>query len=125
MRKFAKISALLAAMLLSFSFFSCKNDDDDDEQEYQCEYGLVTETNYKNHILYKSSPSSARQECLLYTEDGTYEKQIVAESDLEKELGGEDGLTSSQIQFVKDNNSAILFFETGNGYILWLYTEKL
>ena len=31
MRKFAKISAVLAAMVLALAFVSCKDDDDDDD----------------------------------------------------------------------------------------------
>ena len=33
MRKFAKISAVLAAMVLALAFVGCKNDDDDDDDE--------------------------------------------------------------------------------------------
>ena len=32
MRKFAKISAVLAAMVLALAFVGCKDDDDDDDE---------------------------------------------------------------------------------------------
>ena len=51
MRKFAKISAVLAAMVLALAFVSCKDDDDDDDDPsvvtawYSAEDG-ATETVY-------------------------------------------------------------------------------
>ena len=57
MRKFAKISAVLAAMVLALTFVGCKNDDDDDDdpsvvttwyctQEDEDDGSVVTETLY-------------------------------------------------------------------------------
>ena len=55
MRKFAKISAVLAAMVLALAFVGCKDDDDDDDPsvvttwyctEEDDEDGVITETLY-------------------------------------------------------------------------------
>ena len=56
MRKFAKISAVLAAMVLALAFVGCKDDDDDDDDpsvlttwyctEEDDEDGVITETLY-------------------------------------------------------------------------------
>ena len=44
MRKFAKISAVLAAMVLALAFVGCKDDDDDDDDPSVVTTWYCTET---------------------------------------------------------------------------------
>ena len=121
MKKFAKISAVLFSLFLVFSFLGCKDDSDDDEQSYLLEYGLISLENY-NSIKYISDVYSQRSNCLFYTVDGTYEKEIVDEDDLASEL---EFLTDSQIQYIKESYSSIIFFETTSAdEYIWLYSQK-
>ena len=121
MKKFAKISAVLFSLFLVFSFLGCKDDSDDDEQSYLLEYGLIPLENY-NSIKYISDVYSQRSKCLFYTVDGTYEKEIVDEDDLASEL---EFLTDSQIQYIKESYSSIIFFETTSAdEYIWLYSQK-
>lgn len=120
MKKFAKILAILFSLFFVFSVLGCK-DDSDDEQSYLLEYGLISLENY-NNIKYISDVYSQRSKCLFYTVDGTYEKETVDEDDLASEL---DFLTDSQIQYIKENYSCIIFFETTNSdEYFWLYSQK-
>ena len=122
MKKFAKILAVLAAMVLALAFVGCKDDDDDDEQSYLLEGGIISKTVYNEKIKYISDPGRARSQCLFYTEEGSYEKESVDEDDLSSEL---DFLTDSQIQLIKENYETITFFETNDSnQYLWLYTRK-
>lgn len=121
MKKFAKISAVLFSLFLVFSFLGCKDDSDDDEQSYLLEYGLISLENY-NSIKYISDVYSQRSKCLFYTVDGTYEKETVDEDDLASEL---EFLTDSQIQYIKESYSSIIFFETTSAdEYIWLYSQK-
>lgn len=121
MKKFAKISAVLFSLFLVFSFLGCKDDSDDDEQSYLLEAGLISLENY-NSIKYISDVYSQRSKCLFYKIDGTYEKEIVDEDDLASEL---EGLTDSQIQYIKESYSSIIFFETTSAdEYIWLYSQK-
>lgn len=121
MKKFAKISAVLFSLFLVFSFLGCKDDSDDDEQSYLLEAGLISLENY-NSIKYISDVYSQRSKCLFYTVDGTYEKEIVDEDDLASEL---EFLTDSQIQYIKESYSSIIFFETTSAdEYIWLYSQK-
>ena len=121
MKKFAKISAVLFSLFLVFSFLGCKDDSDDDEQSYLLECGLISLENY-NSIKYISDVYSQRSKCLFYTVDGTYEKETVDEDDLASEL---EGLTDSQIQYIKESYSSIIFFETTSAdEYIWLYSQK-
>lgn len=121
MKKFAKISAVLFSLFLVFSFLGCKDDSDDDEQSYLLECGLISLENY-NSIKYISDVYSQRSKCLFYTVDGTYEKEIVDEDDLASEL---EFLTDSQIQYIKESYSSIIFFETTSAdEYIWLYSQK-
>lgn len=121
MKKFAKISAVLFSLFLVFSFLGCKDDSDDDEQSYLLEYGLISLENY-NSIKYISDVYSQRSNCLFYTVDGTYEKETVDEDDLASEL---EFLTDSQIQYIKESYSSIIFFETTSAdEYIWLYSQK-
>ena len=121
MKKFAKISAVLFSLFLVFSLLGCKDDSDDDEQSYLLEYGLISLENY-NSIKYISDVYSQRSKCLFYTVDGTYEKEIVDEDDLASEL---EFLTDSQIQYIKESYSSIIFFETTSAdEYIWLYSQK-
>ena len=93
-----------------FSFLGCKDDSDDDEQSYLLEAGIIPKTVYEKFRYYSSSQiDQCRAECLLYTKSGTYEKEIVDEDDLASEL---EFLTDSQIQYIKESYSSIIFFET-------------
>ena len=123
MKKFAKISAVLFSLFLVFSLLGCKDDSDDDEQSYLLEAGIIPKTVYEKFRYYSSSQiDQCRAECLLYTKSGTYEKEIVDEDDLASEL---EFLTDSQIQYIKESYSSIIFFETtyADEYI-WLYSKK-
>ena len=121
MKKFAKISAVLFSLFLVFSFLGCKDDSDDDEQSYLLEYGLISLENY-NSIKYISDVYSQRSKCLFYTVDGTYKKETVDEDDLASEL---EFLTDSQIQYIKESYSSIIFFETTSAdEYIWLYSQK-
>ena len=105
MKKFAKISAVLVSLFLVFSLLGCKDDSDDDEQSYLLEAGIIPKTVYEKFRYYSSSQiDQCRAECLVYTKAGTYEKEIVDESDLASEL---DFLTDSQIQYIKESYSSI------------------
>lgn len=123
MKKFAKILAVLFSLFFVFSVLGCKNDSDDDEQSYLLEGGIISKTVYEKFRYYSSSQiDQCRAECLLYTKAGTYEKETVDEDDLASEL---DFLTDSQIQYIKENYSCIIFFETTNSYeYFWLYSQK-
>ena len=123
MKKFAKILAVLFSLFFVFSVLGCKNDSDDDEQSYLLEGGIISKTVYEKFRYYSSSQiDQCRAECLLYTKVGTYEKETVDEDDLASEL---DFLTDSQIQYIKENYSCIIFFETTNSYeYFWLYSQK-
>lgn len=123
MKKFAKISAVLFSLFLVFSFLGCKDDSDDDEQSYLLEAGIIPKTVYEKFRYYSSSQiDQCRAECLLYTKSGTYEKEIVDEDDLASEL---EGLTDSQIQYIKESYSSIIFFETTSAdEYIWLYSQK-
>ena len=123
MKKFAKISAVLFSLFLVFSFLGCKDDSDDDEQSYLLEAGIIPKTVYEKFRYYSSSQiDQCRAECLLYTKSGTYEKEIVDEDDLASEL---EFLTDSQIQYIKESYSSIIFFETTSGdEYIWLYSQK-
>ena len=123
MKKFAKISAVLFSLFLVFSFLGCKDDSDDDEQSYLLEAGIIPKTVYEKFRYYSSSQiDQCRAECLLYTKSGTYEKEIVDEDDLASEL---EFLTDSQIQYIKESNSSIIFFETTSAdEYIWLYSQK-
>ena len=112
MKKFAKILAVLFSLFFVFSVLGCKNDSDDDEQSYLLEGGIISKTVYEKFRYYSSSQiDQCRAECLLYTKAGTYEKETVDEDDLASEL---DFLTDSQIQYIKENYSCIIFFEITN-----------
>lgn len=112
---------MLFSLFLVFSFLGCKDDSDDDEQSYLLECGLISLENY-NSIKYISDVYSQRSKCLFYTVDGTYEKEIVDEDDLASEL---EGLTDSQIQYIKESYSSIIFFETTSAdEYIWLYSQK-
>ena len=121
MKKFAKILAVLFSLFFVFSVLGCKNDSDDDEQSYLLEGGIISKTVYERY--YSSSQiDQCRAECLLYTKAGTYEKETVDEDDLASEL---DFLTDSQIQYIKENYSCIIFFEiTNSDEYFWLYSQK-
>lgn len=123
MKKFSKISAVLVSLFLVFSVLGCKNDSDDDEQSYLLEYGLISLEDYNSNIKYISDVYRQRSLCLFYTVDGTYEKESIDESDLTSEL---EGLTTSQIQLIKESEALIQYFTiTGNSdYIIWLYSQK-
>ena len=123
MKKFAKILAVLFSLFFVFSVLGCKNDSDDDEQSYLLEGGIISKTVYEKFRYYSSSQiDQCRAECLLYTKAGTYEKETVDEDDLASEL---DFLTDSQIQYIKENYSCIIFFETTNSdEYFWLYYQK-
>lgn len=123
MKKFAKILAVLFSLFFVFSVLGCKNDSDDDEQSYLLEGGIISKTVYEKFRCYSSSQiDQCRVECLLYTKAGTYEKETVDEDDLASEL---DFLTDSQIQYIKENYSCIIFFETTNSdEYFWLYSQK-
>lgn len=123
MKKFAKISAVLFSLFLVFSFLGCKDDSDDDEQSYLLEAGIIPKTVYEKFRYYSSSQiDQCRAECLLYTKSGTYEKEIVDEDDLASEL---EFLTDSQIQYIKESYSSIIFFETTSAdECIWLYSQK-
>lgn len=123
MKKFAKISAVLFSLFLLFSFLGCKDDSDDDEQSYLLEAGIIPKTVYEKFRYYSSSQiDQCRAECLLYTKSGTYEKEIVDEDDLASEL---EFLTDSQIQYIKESYSSIIFFETTSAdEYIWLYSQK-
>ena len=123
MKKFAKISAVLFSLFLVFSFLGCKDDSDDDEQSYLLEDGIIPKTVYEKFRYYSSSQiDQCRAECLLYTKSGTYEKEIVDEDDLASEL---EFLTDSQIQYIKESYSSIIFFETTSAdEYIWLYSQK-
>ncbi len=47
MRKFAKISAVLAAMVLALAFVGCKDDDDDDDDQSVVTTWTASEEYYK------------------------------------------------------------------------------
>ena len=123
MKKFAKISAVLFSLFLVFSFLGCKDDSYDDEQSYLLEAGIIPKTVYEKFRYYSSSQiDQCRAECLLYTKSGTYEKEIVDEDDLASEL---EFLTDSQIQYIKESYSSIIFFETTSAdEYIWLYSQK-
>lgn len=123
MKKFAKILAVLFSLFFVFSVLGCKNDSDDDEQSYLLEGGIISKTVYEKFRYYSSSQiDQCRAECLLYTKAGTYEKETVDEDDLASEL---DFLTDSQIQYIKENYSCIIFFEiTNSDEYFWLYSQK-
>ena len=123
MKKFAKISAVLFSLFLVFSFLGCKDDSDDDEQSYLLEAGIIPKTVYEKFRYYSSSQiDQCRAECLLYTKSGTYEKEIVDEDDLASEL---EFLIDSQIQYIKESYSSIIFFETTSAdEYIWLYSQK-
>ena len=123
MKKFAKISAVLFSLFLVFSLLGCKDDSDDDEQSYLLEAGIMPKTVYEKFRYYSSSQiDQCRAECLLYTKSGTYEKEIVDEDDLASEL---EFLTDSQIQYIKESYSSIIFFETTSAdEYIWLYSQK-
>lgn len=123
MKKFAKISAVLFSLFLVFSLLGCKDDSDDDEQSYLLEAGIIPKTVYEKFRYYSSSQiDQCRAECLLYTKSGTYEKEIVDEDDLASEL---EFLTDSQIQYIKESYSSIIFFETTSAdEYIWLYSQK-
>ena len=123
MKKFAKILAVLFSLFFVFSVLGCKNDSDDDEQSYLLEGGIISKTVYEKFRYYSSSQiDQCRAECLLYTKAGTYEKETVDEDDLASEL---DFLTDSQIQYIKENYSCIIFFETTSAdEYIWLYSQK-
>ena len=123
MKKFAKISAVLFSLFLVFSFLGCKDDSDDDEQSYLLEAGIIPKTVYEKFRYYSSSQiDQCRAECLLYTKSGTYEKEIVDEDDVASEL---EFLTDSQIQYIKESYSSIIFFETTSAdEYIWLYSQK-
>ena len=123
MKKFAKISAVLFSLFLVFSFLGCKDDSDDDEQSYLFEAGIIPKTVYEKFRYYSSSQiDQCRAECLLYTKSGTYEKETVDEDDLASEL---EFLTDSQIQYIKESYSSIIFFETTSAdEYIWLYSQK-
>ena len=106
-----------------FFALGCKDDSDDDEQSYLLEGGIISKTVYEKFRYYSSSQiDQCRAECLLYTKAGTYEKETVDEDDLASEL---DFLTDSQIQYIKENYSCIIFFETTNSdEYFWLYSQK-
>ncbi|WP_294015455.1 hypothetical protein [uncultured Treponema sp.] len=123
MKNFAKISAVLVSLFFVFFALGCKDDSDDDEQSYLLEGGIISKTVYEKFRYYSSSQiDQCRAECLLYTKAGTYEKETVDEDDLASEL---DFLTDSQIQYIKENYSCIIFFETTNSdEYFWLYSQK-
>lgn len=123
MKNFAKISAVLVSLFFVFFALGCKDDSDDDEQSYLLEGGIISKTVYEKFRYYSSSQiDQCRAECLLYTKAGTYEKETVDEDDLASEL---DFLTDSQIQYIKENYSCIIFFEiTNSDEYFWLYSQK-
>ncbi|MDO5774322.1 MAG: hypothetical protein Q4P16_08440 [Spirochaetales bacterium] len=51
MRKFAKISAVLAAMVLALAFVGCKDDDDDDDPSVVTTWA-ISEEGYKTVVTF-------------------------------------------------------------------------
>lgn len=122
MKTAAKISAVLASLILAFSVLGCKNDSDDDEQSYLIEGGIISKSNYNANIKYISDPGRARSQCLVYSIYGSYEKESVDEDDLSSKL---DFLTDSQIQWIKENYETIMFFGPSDyDNYWWYYTRK-
>ena len=86
MRKFAKISAVLAAMVLALAFVGCKDNDDDDDPSVVTTWAISEEgykavlTFYDNGIV-KSEVSDAEDgdfsETAKYSGDTTKDGEIV------------------------------------------------
>ncbi|MDY2617158.1 MAG: hypothetical protein SOV76_11490 [Treponema succinifaciens] len=68
MRKFAKISAVLAAMVLALAFVGCKDDDDDNDQSVVTTW--CTESNSSKFYFYDDG--SVKFELDVETYSGSY-----------------------------------------------------
>ena len=111
MRKFAKISAVLAAMVLALAFVGCKDDDDDDDSSIVTtwtaseEYYKVVLTFYDNGTvkLEGSDEEGGFSEAGKYSGDTTKDGEIVIFYD--------DGETGT----------AVIKTESGKTYLKWDY----
>ena len=85
MRKFAKISAVLAAMVLTLAFVGCKDDDDDDDSSIVTTWAISEEgykavlTFYDNGTakLEGSDEEGGFSETVKYSGDTTKDGEIV------------------------------------------------
>ena len=71
MRKFAKISAVLAAMVLALAFVGCKDDDDDDDDPSVVTTWYCTETDEED--------GSVVTETLYFYDDSTFKMVMSSE----------------------------------------------
>ena len=112
MRKFAKISAVLAAMVLALAFVGCKDDDDDDDDPSVVTTWAISEEGYKA--------------VLTFYDNGTAKLEGSDEEGGFSETGKYSGDTTKdgEIVFFYDDGeteTAVIKTESGKTYLKWDY----
>ena len=104
MRKFAKISAVLAAMVLALAFVGCKDDDDDDDDPSVVTTWTASEEAYKGVVT--------------FYDNGTFKANISDEEGGFSETGKYSGDTTKYgaiVIFHDDGETETIIIETENG----------
>ena len=103
MRKFAKISAVLAAMVLALAFVGCKDDDDDDDDPSVVTTWAISEEGYKA--------------VLTFYDNGTAKLEGSDEEGGFSETGKYSGDTTKD----GETGTAVIKTESGKTYLKWDY----
>ena len=112
MRKFAKISAVLAAMVLALAFVGCKDDDDDDDDPSVVTTWTASEEAYKGVVT--------------FYDNGTFKANISDEEGGFSETGKYSGDTTKYGAIVifhddGETGTAVIKTESGKTYLEWDY----
>ena len=111
MRKFAKISAVLAAMVLALAFVGCKDDDDDDDDQSVVTTWATSEDGFKA--------------VLTFYDNGTVKLEGSAKEGDFSETGKYSGDTTKdgEIEIFYDGKTetAVIKTESGKTYLEWYY----
>ena len=111
MRKFAKISVVLAAMVLALAFVGCKDDDDDNDQSVVTTWA-ISEEGYKA--------------VLTFYDNGTAKLEGSDEEGGFSETGKYSGDTTKDGEIVifyddGETGTAVIKTESGKTYLKWDY----
>ena len=113
MRKFAKISAVLAAMVLALAFVGCKDDDDDDDDPsvvtawYSAEDGATETVYFYDDSTFKLEATMNKVTMVGAT--GTYSSGTTKDGEIV--ITYDDGETGT----------AVIKTESGKTYLKWDY----
>jgi len=112
MRKFAKISAVLAAMVLALAFVGCKDDDDDDDDPSVVTTWAISEDGYKAVLTFYDNGTVKLEGS---DEEGDFSETAKYSGDTTKD--GEIVITYDD----GETGTAVIKTESGKTYLEWDY----